>query len=52
MPRPRKWESELQRRTAQNDSRKATSSAHNVEFIAVDGEGTGKWRSIGMCSWE
>jgi hypothetical protein len=44
MPRPRKWESELQRRQAQNDARKVSRETHPVEFIGVDGEGAGKWR--------
>jgi hypothetical protein len=42
--RPRKWESDAQRRNAQTDRRKAERAAHDIEFIGVDGEGTGRWR--------
>lgn len=44
MPRPRKWEDDLQRRQAQNDRRKVSRETHAVEFVAVDGEGVGRWR--------
>jgi hypothetical protein len=44
VPRPRKWETELQRRNAQNDSRKALRATHAVEFVAIDGEGVGRGR--------
>lgn len=45
MARPRKWESDAQRRQAQNDARKAVRAAHDVPFIGVDGEGSGRWRN-------
>ena len=44
MSRPRKWENDTQRRQAQTDRRKAERQAHNVDFIAVDGEGIGRGR--------
>jgi hypothetical protein len=44
MARPRKWENDSQRREAQNDRRKVERKRHPVDFIAVDGEGIGKWR--------
>jgi len=44
MARPRKWENDAQRRQAQNDSRKSLRQAHEVKFIGIDGEGTGRWR--------
>lgn len=51
MSRPRKWESDAQRRQAQNDRRRAERQAARVprvsretvtRFVAVDGEGTGR----------
>lgn len=48
MPRPRKYDSEQERRQAQNDRRKAekASPAKTVrEFVGVDGEGTGEWKN-------
>lgn len=44
MARPRKWDDNRQRRTAQSDRRRAERQAHDVEFIGVDGEGTGRWK--------
>jgi hypothetical protein len=44
MSRPRKWESDAQRRAAQTDRRRRERRAHDLEFIGVDGEGTGRWR--------
>src|ERR1700685_4336064 len=44
MARPRKYDSEAERRIAQNDSRKAARKAHEVAFVAVDGEGFGRGR--------
>jgi len=44
MARPRKWESDAQRRQAQNDARKVKRRVHDVEFVGVDGEGVGRWR--------
>ena len=45
MARPRKWESDTQRRQAQTDRRKAERQRHDVDFIAVDGEGIGRGRN-------
>ena len=42
MSRPRKWENDTQRRQAQTDRRKAERQRHEVDFIAVDGEGIGR----------
>lgn len=44
MARPRKWDDDRQRRTVQSDRRRAERQAHDVEFIGVDGEGTGRWK--------
>jgi hypothetical protein len=44
MARPRKWTDDRERRVAQSDRRRAERAAHEVEFIGVDGEGTGRWR--------
>lgn len=44
MARPRSWSSDTERRKAQDDRRKAARHAHEVEFVGVDGEGTGRWR--------
>jgi hypothetical protein len=42
--RPRKWDSVADRRAAQDEIRRITRAQHRTEFIAVDGEGSGKWR--------
>lgn len=44
MARPRKYDTEHERRTAQNDTRKAQRKAHEIDFVAVDGEGFGRGR--------
>jgi hypothetical protein len=44
MARPRKWADDRERRIAQSDRRRSERQAHDVEFIGVDGEGTGRWR--------
>jgi hypothetical protein len=44
MGRPRKWESDAQRRTEQSARRRGERRAHDLEFIGVDGEGVGRWR--------
>jgi hypothetical protein len=44
MARPRKWDTDAERRTAQDDRRKAERQRHDVHFIGIDGEGTGRWR--------
>lgn len=45
MPRPRKYDSDSDRRRYQNRLRAATRARHDVEFRAVDGEGSGRWRN-------
>lgn len=45
MARPRKWTDDHERRTAQSDRRKAERAVHDVEFIGIDGEGTGRWEN-------
>src|SRR5215469_15703636 len=43
--RPRKWETEQERRNAQNERRKAErKSQATTHFVAVDGEGQGRGR--------
>jgi hypothetical protein len=44
MPRPRKWDSPEEARHTQNQLRKRLRAEHAVEFRAVDGEGSGRWR--------
>jgi hypothetical protein len=45
MPRPRKWDTEDERRTAQNERRKTSRRIEaTTEFVAVDGEGIGRGR--------
>ena len=45
MARPRKYDSEHERRIAQNDIRKVQRKAHEIDFVAVDGEGFGRGRN-------
>lgn len=44
IPRPRKYDDDSDRRRYQNRLRAATRARHDVEFRAVDGEGSGRWR--------
>lgn len=45
MARPAQYNSERERRTAQNDRRKQERAARNLEFSGVDGEGSGRGRN-------
>src|ERR1700722_12955824 len=59
MARPRKYDTEAERRIAQNDTRRVQRKAHQVSFVAVDGEGFGRGRNhsyqllgVGDCQTE
>jgi DNA polymerase type B, organellar and viral len=42
--RPAKYNSDRERRVAQNERRKAERAKHELEFVGIDGEGIGKGR--------
>jgi hypothetical protein len=44
MPRPRQYANKAEGYLAQQERRKLARLSHVVDFIAVDGEGQGKWR--------